>query len=177
VPFGEAYLSWSDAGLALATIGQGYYDQEILAFDGAFPLSEAYRLELDVDAGGGPRRFTLYFIPPDRRDGVTRTDEPAMRVELCEGPPASAADQGCTPVPGAQALYFGANQPRLVGEVLIPWSALGIAGAPADHRLHLALSASNWFRAQSMSLSGRKPAAVSADSAAWATLRLGSAPR
>src|SRR6185312_534183 len=63
VPFGEAYLSWSDEGLALATLGQDYYDLDLLAYDGAFPLGEAYRVELDVDAGARPRRFTLYFIP------------------------------------------------------------------------------------------------------------------
>jgi hypothetical protein len=45
VAFAEAYLSWSQEGLALATIGQDYYDVDLLAYDGPFPLGEAYRLK------------------------------------------------------------------------------------------------------------------------------------
>ncbi len=45
VEFGEAYLSWSEQGLALATIGQDYFDIDLLAYDGRFPLVEAYRVE------------------------------------------------------------------------------------------------------------------------------------
>ncbi len=63
VAFGEAYVAWSEAGIAVATIGQDYYDPDLLAYDGAFPLSEAYHLELDLDGGTGPRRFTLYLEP------------------------------------------------------------------------------------------------------------------
>ena len=36
VDFGEVYLTWSDEGLQLATIGQDYYDLDLLAYDGAF---------------------------------------------------------------------------------------------------------------------------------------------
>ncbi len=38
VEFGEAYLSWSERGLQLATIGQDYFDIDLLAYDGPFPL-------------------------------------------------------------------------------------------------------------------------------------------
>src|SRR5207248_1194805 len=64
VDFGEAYLSWSERGLALGTIGQDYFDIELFPYPGSFPLGDAYRLELGVDFGGGPRRFTLFFIAP-----------------------------------------------------------------------------------------------------------------
>ena len=126
VPFGEAYLAWSDRGIALATIGQDYYDTEVLAYDGAFPLSEAYRIELDIDAGAGPKRFTLYFIPPK---GKTR-DYPPMAPMLCAGAPAEHHGRSCPPVPGAATLYFGADQPRIVAETMIPWQAFGLAGPP-----------------------------------------------
>ena len=69
VEFGEAYLSWSEQGLALATIGQDYFDIDLLAYNGAFPLVDAYRVELGVDIGAGPRRFTLFFIPPRTKWG------------------------------------------------------------------------------------------------------------
>ena len=82
VDFGEVYLSWSEKGLALATIGQDYFDIDLLAYDGAFPLGEAYRLELGIDAGAGPRRSTLFFIPPRTKIH----DYPEMQALLCAGP-------------------------------------------------------------------------------------------
>jgi hypothetical protein len=170
VAFGEAYLSWSEAGLALATIGQDYYDLELLAYDGDFPLSEAYRLELDVDAGAGPKRFTLYFIPP-RAQGK-EPEHPMMTARLCAGA-AVARGTSCPGVPGAEALYFGADQPRVVGEALIPWRALGRDGPPQDGRLKIEVSASGWFRSRWMSLSGLPPTQGSAAPARWATVRLG----
>ncbi|HLJ62794.1 MAG TPA: hypothetical protein VKT70_01720 [Stellaceae bacterium] len=169
VAFGEAYLSWSPQGIALATIGQDYYDLDLLAYDGDFPLGEAYRLELDIDAGAGPRRFTLYFIPP--RTKVK--DHPPMAPRLCAGAPLEHAPTSCPPVPGATALYFGADQPRIAAEAILPWSALGLAGPSADHRVRLALSSSAWFHSRWMSLSGRPPAEDSADPTRWVAMRLG----
>jgi len=166
VPFGEAYLAWSRDGIALAHVGQDYYDPDLLAYDGTFPPGEAYHLELDVDAGAGPRRFTLALVPPPRG-----SSDRAMRVALCAG---GAADGGCAPVAGAQALYFGADQPRVVAAALLPWLALGAAGPPASGRLKLELSAVTWYRARWMSLSGNAPGT---DPARWAEIRLAPALR
>jgi hypothetical protein len=165
VAFGEVYLTWSDQGLAFATIGQDYYDLDLLAYDGPFPLSEAYHVEIDVDAGAGQRRLVLYFIPPGPGKGGS-----PMRVKLCAGP---AVDNRCAEVPGAQALYFGADQPRVVAEALLPWSALGRDAAPASRRIKLAVSGQSWYRARWMSLSGRSPAEDSAEGADWRSVRLG----
>jgi len=169
VAFGEAYLAWSDQGISLATIGQDYYDTEVLAYDGAFPLSEAYRVELDLDAGTGPKRFTLYFIPPK---GKTR-DYPPMAPMLCAGAPEEHHGASCPPVPGSATLYFGADQPRIVAETLIPWQALGLAGPPDPKRIKFEVSARSWFRARWMSLSGLAPEKGSADPAAWTEATLG----
>jgi len=169
VAFGEAYLSWSDQGLALATIGQDYYDLDVLAYSGDFPLSEAYRIELDADAGAGPRRFTLYFIPPK---GKTR-DYPPMAPLLCQGAPDRHRGASCESVAGARTLYFGADQPRIVATALIPWAALGVDGPPAGRRINLEVSARSWFRARWMSLSGLPPEQGSAAPARWANVRLG----
>jgi hypothetical protein len=169
VPFGEAYLAWNDQGIALATIGQDYYDIDVLAYDGAFPLSEAYRVELDLDAGAGPKRFTLYFIPPK---GKTR-DFPPMAPMLCQGAPAEHRGTACPAVPGAQTLYFGADQPRIVAETLIPWQALGLSGAPDPRQIKFEVSARSWFRARWMSLSGLTPEKSSAQPAAWTAATLG----
>jgi hypothetical protein len=168
VAFGEAYLSWNDNGLALATVGQDYYDLDLLAYQGDFPLSEAYRVELDVDAGVGPRRFTLYFIPPRTNE----KDHPPTSARLCAGAPVEHADNRCPAVPGGEALYFGADQPRIVGEALIPWAALGLAGPPESRVLKVEVSASAWFRSRWMSLTGLSPTHGSARPGRWAVLRL-----
>ena len=167
VAFGEAYLAWSDDGIALATIGQDYYDPELLAYDGAYPLREAYHVELDLDAGAGPRRFTLYFVPPPR----TAKHAP-VTVALCAGAAWEPGAEKCRAVPGAQALYFGADQPRVVAEALLPWTALGLSGPPPARRLRLELSATSWYRARWMSLSGLEPAAGSGDPERWTEVRL-----
>ncbi|MDE1968143.1 MAG: hypothetical protein KGI92_04485 [Alphaproteobacteria bacterium] len=168
VPFGEVYLTWDARGIALATIGQDYYDIGVLAYKDAFPLSEAYRVELDLDAGAGPRRFTLYFIPPK---GKTR-DYPPMKPLLCAGSPGEHRGATCPSVAGGRVHYFGADQPRIVADALIPWSALGVSGPPDAHRIKLEVSARSWFRARWMSLSGETPETASADPKLWETATL-----
>ncbi|MGH7030251.1 MAG: hypothetical protein ACREEZ_07480, partial [Stellaceae bacterium] len=175
VEFGEAYLTWSARGLQLATIGQDYFDVDLLAYDGSFPLSEAYRVELGVDLGQGPRRFTLFFIPPRTKIH----DYPEMQAELCLGAARRAIKEGCTPVPGGKAVYFGADQPRITAEARIPWAALGVAPstAAAGLPLRVEIAITSWDRDRWMSLSGRPPAAALRDPDGWRTMRLGDSPR
>ena len=169
VGFGEAYLSWSDKGLALATIGQDYFDIDLLAYNGEFPLEDAYRLEFGVDAGAGPRRFTLFFIPPRTK----LHDYPEMRAVLCTGSAAEAIAGGCKPVEGAEAVYFGADQPRITAETLIPWQALGIAPPAPGATLRAEVAMTSWHRERWMSLSGEPPQQAMANSAQWRAMRLG----
>jgi len=164
VAFGEAYLAWSDDALALGFIGQDYYDPDLLAYDGAYPLGEAFHVELDADAGAGPRRLTLYLVPPPRGDARA-----PFTATLCAG---AAQAISCAPVAGGRALYFGADQPRTVAAMVVPWSALGVAGPPPTRRLKLEVSARSWYRARWMSLSGLAPEAGSADPAQWREARL-----
>ena len=65
----------------------------------AFPLADAYRVELGVDAGAGPRRFTLFFIPPRTK----LHDHPRMAALLCAGRGATGDRRG---------LHRGAAAPR-----------------------------------------------------------------
>jgi hypothetical protein len=169
VDFGEVYLTWSDKGLAVATIGQDYFDIDLLAYASAFPLGDAYRLELGVEAGTGPKRMTLFFIPPRTK----MHDYPEMQALLCGGAAEEAIAKGCTPVPGAEAVYFGADQPRIAAAMLIPWSALGIASPTAGASLHAEVALISWHRERWMSLSGRPPDAGLADPADWRPLHLG----
>jgi hypothetical protein len=173
VEFGEIYLSWSERGLQLATIGQDYFDIDLLTYDGPFPLIDAYRVELGVDLGDGPRRFTLFFIPPRTKIH----DYPEMAAELCAGAAERSIRHGCTPVAHSQAVYFGADQPRITAEALIPWSALGATPPSAGTSLRVAAAVTSWDRDRWMSLSGRPPAVAMRDPGGWRTMRLGDGPQ
>jgi hypothetical protein len=167
VAFGEAYLAWNEDGVDLATIGQDYYDLDLLAYDGEFPLGEAYRMAIGLDAGAGPRRFTLYFVPPR-----TKTkDHPPMAALLCAGE--AATPSGCEKVPGADTVYFGADQPRITAEGFLPWSALGVDRPPAGDRIKVEIAATAWHRSRWMSLSGLPPEEGMSHPERWTTARLG----
>ena len=168
VEFGETYLSWNEHGLALATIGQDYFDIGLLAYDGSFPLVDAYRLELGVDFGAGPRRFTLFFIPPR-----TKSKDYPMTAKLCRGSSEVAIKDGCTEVDGAEAVYFGADQPRITAEMVIPWSALGITAPAPGTKLRAEVAITSWDRDRWMSLSGRAPEVAMNHPEAWPVMRLG----
>lgn len=172
VPFGEAYLSWSARGLALATIGQDYYDIDLFAYDGDFPLGDAYRVELDADAGAGPKHFTFYFIPP--RTKVK--DHPPMAPKLCLGAPSEQDATSCPPVPGADALYFGADQPRITAEAIIPWQDLGLSGPPESGHIKVEVSSVAWHRSRWMSLSGLAPEDSAQHPEHWLDMQLGGMP-
>jgi hypothetical protein len=168
VAFGEIYLSWSRQGLALATVGQDYYDLDLLVYHGPFPLGEAYRVELGVDFGRGPRRFTLFFIPPKAK----RRDYPHLSALLCLGPAARAIRDGCTAIPDAKSAYFGADQPRITALAVIPWRALGLSSPVPGAALRAEIAVTCWHRGRWMSLDGQAPAVAMADPAAWLPMRL-----
>src|SRR5262249_52538229 len=165
IVFGDVYVAWNSAGLYLATISMDYYDAELLAYGDTFPLEEAFHLAWGVDAGAGPQRFTLYVIPPKvfPKDGT-----PAMRLQLCQTTLAA-----CTPVPAVVATYLGGDVPRIVAEVFLPGSALGVPGPPPQRQLRLELATTGWYRARWMSWSGLPPEEALRDPAHWRVVRLG----
>jgi len=169
VGFGEIYLSWNERGLALATIGQDYFDLDLLPYEGPFPLGEAYRIEIGTELDGSIRRATLFFIP-GRGD---RFDHQTMTTKLCAGAAAVVIAQGCQPVEGAEAVYFGADQPRITAELLLPWGALGIAAPSPGARFRAEVAVTSWHRDRWISLSGEAPDRAMADPAHWRAMRLG----
>ena len=169
VDFGEVYLSWDQRGLALGTIGQDYFDIDLFPYEGSFPLADAYHLEIGVDFGAGARRFTLFFIPPRTK----LHDHPPMTALLCAGAAAQIIAEGCHPVTGAEAVYFGADQPRITAELLLPWSALGVEPPQTGAKLRAEVAMTSWHGERWMSLSGEAPERAMADPARWLPMRLG----
>ena len=165
IPFGDLYVAWNPDGLHLAVIAMDYYDPDLLAYDGEFPLQEAFRVDWGVDAGGSPRRFRLYIIPPRV---FPERGAPMMRPWLC-----GADHNSCHPVPGAVTTYFGSDQPRITVEVSLPWRALGLTEPPSKGQLRLELAATAWHRSRWMSWSGLPPVEAMQDLSRWHLVRLG----
>jgi len=159
VVFGDLFLAWSPQGLHLATISMDNYDAHLLAYDGAFPRGEAFRIDVGVDAGAGPRRFALFFIPPKvfrRKSGVM------MRIDVCR-----MNHESCDAVPSATAVYQVSDRPRITAQVTLPWQALGISGPPTDRHLRVQLAATTFYRSRWMSLGGAPPAEAMKNFASW----------
>ncbi|MBM3598599.1 MAG: hypothetical protein FJX35_10330 [Alphaproteobacteria bacterium] len=167
IPFGEFYLSWSDAGLGVALIAMDYYDPQILAVDDEFPLGEAFRLELGVDTGTGPQRFALHIVPPKV---FPKKGAPAFTARLCR----IETGGDCATVDGAATSYFGSDQPRITAEMNLPWPALGLERAPTQ-AVKLAIGAVAFHRSRWMSWGGRPLDELMADSTGWRRLALGPA--
>ena len=158
VPFGDLLLAWNGEGLALGLVAMDYYDPHLLAYGDEFPRGEAFRVDWGVDAGAGPRRLSLSIIPPKV---FPKKSAPQMRAELCYD------EHGrCDPVPGAVAVYFGSDQPRITVEATVPWRALGVAGPP-PRPLRMQLAATAFHRSRWMSWNGLPPDEAMKDPAGW----------
>jgi hypothetical protein len=164
VPFADVLLAWDERGVALAVVGMDYHAPELLPHGVELPRSECFRVEWGIDAGRGARRFALRFVPPPAP--ASPDDRYAMRVELC-----ATDGSECASVPGGRAVYFGADQPRLVAEARIPWRSLGVSGTPPAS-MRLALGITGFHRARWMSFDGRPPAEALRDPAAWRVFAL-----
>src|SRR5439155_1926844 len=78
VAFGDVHLAWNEHGLVLATISMDYFDPELLGQIRSFPRSEAFRIALGIDAGGGPRRIELRVVP----QSVVRTSQNESKLSF-----------------------------------------------------------------------------------------------
>jgi hypothetical protein len=161
-PFADVYVAWSPGGLHLAVIGMDYFDPALLAHRGPYPLSEAFRVDLGIDAGAGARRIAAYVVPT-----VSSAHRLGFDVRL-----RSAKEDPGRAVPGAVARYFGVarDQPRILFEATLPWAALGVSRPPP--RVHWALGVTTWYRARWMSSSGASPALLLADPSTWRAAEL-----
>lgn len=161
VVFGDFLLGWSGRGIHLATICMDHYDAHLLAWGDEFPRSEAFRIDLGIDAGAGAQRFAFYVIPPK---GFERNRGMGMQVEVCR-----MTDGKCEAVPSADAVYQIGDRPRVFAQITLPWQALGLSGVPAARKLRVEIAATAFYRSRWMSLGGVPPAKAMEDEALWKT--------
>jgi hypothetical protein len=171
VPFGDLHLVWDARGLYLAAIAMDYYAPELLGTPHPFPRSEAFRIALGVDAGGGPQRLELRVVPQQVVPTGARETKLGFAARLCRWQPGDS----CALVPGSSARYFGTalDQPRVIVKAFVPWRQLGLAGPPRADRLRLAFGATAFYRSKWMSLDGQRPDAALAHPETWPSVRLG----
>ena len=97
-----------------------------------------------------------------------------MRVALCaRETPTKPWQRGCTPPGDTQAMYFGADQPRVTAEMTIPWTYLGVQPPIAGASLKAEMAMTSWHNERWMSLSGKPPASDMEDPAGWHVFTLG----
>jgi hypothetical protein len=170
VPFGDVHVAWDERGLFLATISMDYYAPELLGTPAQFPRSEAFRIALGVDAGGGPRRVEIRVVPTELRPTGQQETKLSFAAQVCRWRESDA----CVAVPGAGAHYFGTalDQPRVILKAFVPWTELGLAGPPNSQKLRLALGVTAFYRSKWMSLDGADPDAAMARPETWPTVRL-----
>jgi hypothetical protein len=153
VPFGDVHIAWSADGLFLAMIAMDHYDRELLGASPA-PQGQEFRIDWEVDAGWGPRRFSIRVYPepaPGIKDGyrlqAVLWDE---RRSGCEPPPPESFASHLRSVDGA---------PRVVIETRLAWSALGADGAqPPSDGLRMRVGVTAFHGARWFSSDGRRPA-------------------
>lgn len=168
VAFGDMFLAWSPKGLHVATISMDHYDAHLLAYDGAFPRTEAFRIDFGVDAGSGARRFVFFVIPSKvlpKKGGLP------MSVEVCR-----MNHGACDAVPAALTAYLVSDRSRITAQVTLPWSTLGLSGPPKDKHLRVQLAATAFYRSRWMSLSGAPPAEAMSNLASWRPATLTGSP-
>lgn len=163
--FGDFFLAWSEQGLHLATISMDYFDGAILSYDNTFPLKDAFRVDLGIDAGTGPRKFALFVVPARH---AAKRQNLKMHIELCRIEGAK-----CIALPSVPTGYFPTDGARIFAQLTLPWSALGIDGPPVGKEIRLQLAATAFFRSRWMSLNGEAPSSAMRDVAHWRTVRLG----
>jgi hypothetical protein len=175
VAFGDVHVAWNDRGLFLATIAMDYYDPALLGPVQGFPRSEAFRIALGVDAGGGPRRIEFRIVPRE----VAQTSEKETKLSFAAQACWYDAGDDCAAVPGASVRYFGTalDQPRVILKAFVPWFQLGVTEPPRRAAMRLDVGVTAFYRSRWMSLGGLAPEMSMARPEAWRPVRLGGAAR
>jgi hypothetical protein len=146
VPFGDVHLSWSQDGLNLFHLAQNYADLFLLAYEGEFPISETYQLQIEADAGAGLRRFAVCLLPrphskyPGRFELVPRL----FRIED-DGSLSRIDEAGLIQV-------LDKPLPHIALEMRLPARELGVAALAPGMGLSLRLSATTFYREMTMTL-------------------------
>jgi hypothetical protein len=145
-PFGDAHLAWSEAGLYLMHLAQNHLEPGFLDYAGEFPFSEAYQLNLSLDAGAGERRFRIVLSP----SGSTRWRgvwELVPQAYVLTG-------KGLAPAKGTLVAQLPKPLPHIALEAFLPASALGVPALRAGQTLRLSLDVRGFFRERRMTFPG-----------------------
>ncbi|MEW5773087.1 MAG: hypothetical protein AB1916_06135 [Thermodesulfobacteriota bacterium] len=145
-PFGDVHLAWSEAGLHLMHLAQNHLEPPFLDYAGEFPLSEAYRLFLSLDAGRGERRFCIALSPANSTQWAN-VWEITPRAYALDGDRAE-------PAPDLAVAQLAKPLPHIALEAFVPAAALGLPALRAGQSLRLGLDVRGFFRERRMTFPG-----------------------
>ncbi len=146
-PFGDVHLAWSPSGIYLLHLAQNHLEPSFLAYKGEFPLSEAYRMDLALDAGRGRHEFSIALTP-------TNSTRWANVWELT--PRVFALHPGQLPAATTSILVqqLAAPLPHIALAAFIPAAALGVPALQAGQAVKLGLDVRGFFREKRMTVPG-----------------------
>jgi hypothetical protein len=148
VPFGDVHMTWTPEGLYLASLANTYVDPRFLAYEGDFPLSEAFQLELTVEAEGKSRQFAVYLIPranPLFPDGFEV--QPRL-YRMLDGKPSELL-----PVRG-RIQRLDKSLPHMALEAFLPAEWVGLKNLQPGMKLRLSISMTSYYRELTMRWAG-----------------------
>ncbi len=148
VPFGDVHLAWSPEGLYLLSIANTYVDPNFLAYDGEFPLSEAFQIHLVTQAEEKGSHFAIHFIPkrnPQFPDGFEVT--PVLYRYKNGKPFEQLSTEGFVQ-------RLNKSLPHMLLEAFFPKELLGIKSLEPGTRLKMNIFMTNYYREHSMIWSG-----------------------
>ncbi|KHK03295.1 hypothetical protein [Desulfovibrio sp. TomC] len=146
VPFGDVHMSWDAKGLNLFHLAQNYADLFLLAYEGEFPISETYQLQIAVDAGAGVRRFAACLLPRphSKYSGRFELSPRLFRIED-DGSLRRIDETGLVQV-------LDKPLPHIALEMTLPASELGVAALTPGMPLTMHIGVTTFYREMTMRL-------------------------
>ncbi|EHJ49272.1 hypothetical protein DFW101_3273 [Solidesulfovibrio carbinoliphilus subsp. oakridgensis] len=146
VPFGDVHVSWSPDSLNLFNLAQNYADLYLLDHDGPFPVSETYRINLDVDAGAGVRHFAACLVPRPHAKYPGRFElAPELYEVAADGSLVRLEEKGVLQV-------LDKPLPHIAVEMALPAKLFGVDRLTAGMPLRIGISVTTFYREMTMTL-------------------------
>ena len=153
-PFGDVHMAWAPEGLYLFCLASSYVEKDLLAYAGAYPLSEAFQLHVAIGAAGNKREYAVCLIP---------RASSSFKNELEIEPRLYACTNG---TPDRQLAAAGRLQkipkplPHIAFELFLPAELLGMKQLSPGEQLALDLSVTSFYREQTMRWRGSETGRV-----------------
>jgi hypothetical protein len=148
VPFGDVHLAWAPEGLYVATLANTFVDPRFLAYQGEFPLAEAFQIHLMIGASGKPKHYAIYLLPQPNSLFPDGFEVKPYLYRLTNGRPAEK-------LPSEGKLQrIEKSLPHMVIEAFFPAEWFGAKRFRAGLKLQMNIQVMSYYRELTMSWAG-----------------------